>query len=568
MDLTSVADHAVGSPTRSAALAAGLLREAGVAGTAEADHRVRAASGGYTVDCAVGWAGPVALPLSSEDDVQAACGIMAVHGRRTGTPTALCVPYTSTAAGVLAAQGVLAALIDQHRGGHTSHVTTSAAQAALLTIGQYLATATTDDPDHRPSDGDIGTGGKPPLFPAADGGREAPPFTAADGVRFEVETFEAEDWQRFWTALGAEPTAIRHGWRPFQSRYATATCPLPDDLARAASRHPFEVVHAAGAATGMSVVALRNDPTGTTGPTWRVTPLAVSGRPSPDPRTGRRSPGMDLGRPWSGPQAGRPLSGLWTGMSLPGSAPLRGFRVVEATSRVQGPLAGHLLRLLGAEVIRLEPPDGDPLRGVPPMAGATSARFRALNDGKRVVRVDLRSTAGRDAVRELVADADVFLHNWAPGRDARYRLADADLVAASPDLVYAHASGWGDALGADPPKGTDFLVQAHSGLAARVWPDRVAPSLLTLTDVLGGLVCVTGVLAALLDRLRAGGPRRVDSSLLSAAGLLLRQPPRPPEPPRVPVSADLAELATDPRFAAALDRRDYTAPRSLWGFGG
>jgi crotonobetainyl-CoA:carnitine CoA-transferase CaiB-like acyl-CoA transferase len=542
MDLIPATAVPVPAPPASATpateLAAGMLGALGCECTTGPDGRLGVRYLGHAVACAVDWAGPVDVPLAGEADVQAACGIMAVHGRRVGGPAPLCVPYTATAAGVLAVQGVLAALIDRHRGGRTRRVTTSVAQAALLAVGQYLAatTAADDQDDGRDDDGRDDDDRDDDRFAAG-----GPPFVGADGVAFEIETFDAGSWQRFWAALGAAEVAVRHGWRPFLFRYATASCPLPDELFRAARRHGFGAVAAAGAGTGVSVVAVREAPTGIAEPPWRVTPLAgpVAGARPAGP--GRR-PGPDR-------------------------LPLHGFVVVEATRRLQGPLAGHLLRLLGAEVFRIEPPGGDPLRGMPPMAGDTSARYRALNDGKHLLEIDIRSAAGQRAVRGLVAGADVFLHNWAPGRAAAYRLDTGDLAAVRAGLVYAHASGWGGALGADPPKGTDYLVQAHSGLAARVWPDhRLAPSLFTLTDVLGGLVCAAGVLAGLLAVLRTGRPQRVDSSLLSAAGLLLRQPRQPPVPPRVAVRADLAELAADPRFAAALDHRRCCLVRPPWEF--
>ena len=107
--------------------------------------------------------GRLGLPLAGEADVQAACGLMHVHGRKDGGPVPLGVDYASVAAGVLASQGVLAAFIAQLRGGHASHVRTSVAEAALLTIAQYLAAATAEEEE----DG--------PLLPGG------PPFVSANG---------------------------------------------------------------------------------------------------------------------------------------------------------------------------------------------------------------------------------------------------------------------------------------------------------------------------------------------------------------------------------------------------
>jgi crotonobetainyl-CoA:carnitine CoA-transferase CaiB-like acyl-CoA transferase len=432
------------------------------------------------VDCAIEWAGPVDMPLEDEAGVQAACGIMHVHGRKSGLPEPLGVDYASVSAGVLAGQGVLAAFVGQLRGMDLHYVTTSVAQAALLSVAQYLAAATADDDWAEPM---------PP------GG---PPFTSSDGVRFEIESFDAAGWRRFWALLDAGETPTREGWQPFQYRYATATCPLPEELHHTASRSDFATLAAAATAAGISILRLRDAAESRAGgaadlPPWRIT--AIPGA----------TPGALLPRPPATAQL-----------------PLEGLVVIEACRRIQGPLAGHILRLLGARVVRIEPPGGDLLRGMPPMAGDCSARFLALNRGKDAVEIDLKSAAGRRAVLELVAQADVFVQNWAPGKAAQLELDAEHLAAVRPGLVYAYASGWGDTLGDQPPLGTDFMVQAYSGLAAMVRPsdEPPAPSLMTLTDVLGGLVCAQGVLAGLLARIRSGSGQQVDSSLLSAAAVL------------------------------------------------
>ena len=209
------------------------------------------------------------------------------------------------------------------------------------------------------------------------------------------------------------------------------------------------------------------------------------------------------------------------------------------------------------------------MRGVPPVDGGCSARFRALNRGKEVTEIDIKSPAGRERLVRLVADADVFVHNWAPGRAARLGLNAGHLLRANPRLIYARASGWGDELGAAPPLGTDFMVQAYSGLGAVVRPpgEPPAPTLMTLTDVLGGLICAQGTLAALLARGVTGAGQRVRSSLLSAARVLLDEAGKSTFPAvLIPVCTDLSDLGADPRFAAALCRDGAVYPRAPWRF--
>lgn len=445
-------------------------------------------------------AGPVDLPLTGELDVQAACGIMHVHGRRSGGPAPLGLDYASLVAGELADLGTTAVGLARDRGIPLRGVSTSLAQAALLAISQYLAAATTRD-EHREE-----------FLP---GGA---PFRSSDGVVFEIETLDPEVWQRFWTELGADRGAVSQGWRPFVQRFATATCPLPPGLPHLLAACPIARAEWAAVRTGMTLVRVADHP--------------IEGMPA-----------FVVSGEGRGHRPVAPVEAL----------PLSGLVVLESCRRVQGPLAGHLLRSLGASVLRIEPPGGDPLRWVPPMAGETSARFQALNKGKEVVEIDLTGPAGRRRLIELAAGADVFLQNWAPGKAERWSLTGHDLARARPGIVYAHASGWGTELGPEPPVGTDFVVQAHAG---------VPPSLMTIVDVFGGIVSAHGIVTAL-----ARGATRVDSSLLSAAHRLnVGARRRCDRPLTVPVCDDLAALAADPRFSGALVHDECVLVGSPWRF--
>ncbi|MFI9273041.1 CoA transferase [Kitasatospora sp. NPDC052896] len=499
------------------------------------------------IDCVIDWAGPVDLPLASEADAQAACGIAAVHGRRYGAPTPLGIDYAGAVAGVLAVQGLLAARCAGLRGAPVRGVRTSVAGAALLAVGQYLAAATADDPDRTgrpdrtaPEDTapkDTAPEGTPPESAAAD-----PPFTSRDGVRFEIESLDAGPWLEFWTRLGVDRHPIGRGWPSFQLRFSSAQCPLPPELAATAAQSDYhEIVTAAGRA-GVGIVPVREDaPAPPPTPPWQI--ARAGGRP---------------------PRPAGPIAPRTGGVRLP----LAGLVVVEMTRRLQGPLAGHLLALLGAELVRIEPLGGDPLRGVPPMAGDDSARFHALNRGKRAVEADPRAPSGRRAIRELVGDADVFLHNLAPGKAEAFGLGAPELLAVQPGLVHAWASGWGELLGPEPPVGTDYLVQARSGLAALVTPAGrpATPSLMTITDIFGGLISAEGVLAALVAREVTGHGRRVDSSLWSAATELLRTGTPPAARRTAFAAATPDEIARDSRFRSALHRDRCLLPCSPWEF--
>ncbi|NJQ13656.1 CoA transferase [Streptomyces bohaiensis] len=438
-------------------------------------HLTLAGPGFVPVEASVRWS---ERPGGAVDEAtaQAVSGIMAVHGRRHGAPRGIAADFVSTATAVLTVQGLLAALLGQARGGTTRRAATRADHAALLTVSQYLAAAAAEDSE---------------ATELAPGG---PPFTSADDVHFELETLDPGAWAAFWRALDAPAEAIRAGWRPFQFRYATACAPLPEALHHTARATSWPALRAAADSSGAQVCRLRSlreraaEDTGAT--PWSLRPAHPASH-----RPGQAAPPADL--------------------------PLAGLTVLEAGRRIQGPLAAHLLGMLGADVIRIEPPGGDPLRGMPPTCSGVSARWLALNRGKRAVEIDIKAESGRRQLLDLVSGADVFLHNWAPGKAAELGLDSDDLARVRPSLVYAYTSGWAGRL-RTPPMGTDFMVQARTGVGEAVRPEGEvpAPSLMTLLDVLGGMLGTETVLAALLLRERTGCGVRAESSLLGAADVL------------------------------------------------
>lgn len=218
-----------------------------------------------------------AADAADEATVQAATGMMHVHGRRDGAPRGLAVDYAATCASVLSVQGLLAGLLGRARGvSGAVELCTGADRAALLTLSQYLAAANAPEAE---------------AVPSAPGG---PPFTASCGTPFELEALEPGPWARFWRALGAPEDAIRAGWRPFQFRYATACAPLPEALQETARAASWARVRQAADASGAEVCALHSPaghPDSHSGGPWTVTPRDVPGG-APAGRTlpRRRSP--------------------------------------------------------------------------------------------------------------------------------------------------------------------------------------------------------------------------------------------------------------------------------------
>lgn len=195
--------------------------------------------------------------------------------------------------------------------------------------------------------------------------------------------------------------------------------------------------------------------------------------------------------------------------------PLEGIRVVEAAAFVTGPMAAMILGDLGADVIKVEPPRGDPYRRVGHKRNGTGITFFNLNRNKRSVVLDLKSEEGRDSVLELVAGADVFVCNWRPGVAADLGLADAVLADLNPRLVRLWVSGFGP----DGPLGRrpafDWLLQAQTGLAhaqgAGGRPEMVRTIVADKTTALMG---AQAVLAALVARGSDGPGRAIELAML------------------------------------------------------
>ena len=203
--------------------------------------------------------------------------------------------------------------------------------------------------------------------------------------------------------------------------------------------------------------------------------------------------------------------------------PLQGMRVLELGQLVAGPQAGMLLGWFGAEVIKVEPPGGDPLRTWRTLHDGTSVWWRGLARNKRLVCLDLRTAAGQEAVRRLVPHCDVVVENLRPGRLESWGLGPDVLQGLRPDLILCRVSGYGqDGPLRDQP-GYASVAEARGGLRALTGVPG-APTVranLSLGDTLAGLQAAFGIALALLHRERGGGGQTVDVSLLESVFSLL-----------------------------------------------
>lgn len=234
--------------------------------------------------------------------------------------------------------------------------------------------------------------------------------------------------------------------------------------------------------------------------------------------------------------------------------PLEGIRVLEIASMIFGPLAGQYLGDMGAEVIKLEPPEGDLTRAIGPRRSPKmGAFFLTSNRSKRSIVVDLKKPEGRDILQRLVGKTDVLLHSMRTSAANRLGLDYATLAANHPALVYCHVTGFSD----DGPYGGrpayDDIIQAASGLAMMQkvinGEPRYVPTI--IADKISGVHAAYAIVLALMHQLRTGEGQQVDVSMfetMTAFNMLEHQWGHAFEPP-------IGPMGYEPVITAA--RRPY-----------
>jgi crotonobetainyl-CoA:carnitine CoA-transferase CaiB-like acyl-CoA transferase len=200
--------------------------------------------------------------------------------------------------------------------------------------------------------------------------------------------------------------------------------------------------------------------------------------------------------------------------------PLDGVRVVDLTTFLSGPVATRTLAELGADVVRVEPPRGDPTRAGKAMrpGDPPSEFYVALHRDRRSVVLDLKNDAGRSVLRDLVATSDVLLENFSPGVTARLGVTYEDLAPVNPRLVYCTITGFGPDGPSSQQPATDGAVQAFGGaLELTGEPGSFGvPLPIPVADLVAGATAAQGVLAALVERARTGIGTHVDVSMVEA----------------------------------------------------
>jgi crotonobetainyl-CoA:carnitine CoA-transferase CaiB-like acyl-CoA transferase len=213
------------------------------------------------------------------------------------------------------------------------------------------------------------------------------------------------------------------------------------------------------------------------------------------------------------------------------TAPLAGVKVVELARILAGPWAGQLLSDLGAEVTKVESPEGDDTRRWgPPFiereGDRSAAYFHCCNRGKRSVIADFRTPEGQDAVRKLVAEADVLIENFKVDGLKKYGLDYESLREVNPRLVYCSITGFGQDGPYAARAGYDYIIQGMSGLMSVTGSPEGQPMKVgvAVTDIFTGLYASNAILAALYQRDRTGRGQQVDLALFDVAvGVMANQ---------------------------------------------
>jgi CoA:oxalate CoA-transferase len=265
-------------------------------------------------------------------------------------------------------------------------------------------------------------------------------------------------------------------------------------------------------------------------------------------------------------------------------APLQGIRVLDFSIMLAGPYCARLLADVGAEVVKIEPPEGDDMRLRTPLRDGHSAYFGQLNAGKKSLALDLKNAEAIRLVHRLAAEADIVVENFRPGVMDRLGLGYEALRKINPRLIYCSISGYGQS-GPDAERAAyAMIVHAESGFDRSLMRyagdrDRPAAGAIFVADVLGGIFGFSAIQTALVQRVRTNEGQRIDVALMDCMLNLLvyelqeaQFPIRAPRPTYGPVRAsdgDLLiapvtarnfaalcqvtgqrELASDPRFNA------------------
>ncbi len=200
---------------------------------------------------------------------------------------------------------------------------------------------------------------------------------------------------------------------------------------------------------------------------------------------------------------------------------LKGIKILDLSRVLAGPFCTMILGDLGAEVIKVESPNGgdDTRKWGPPFKQKVSAYYLCANRNKKSVTIDLKSAQGIEQIKELVSEADVVINNFKSGTMEKFGLSYKTLSLINPKIIYCSITGFGETGPYKDMAGYDFIIQAMSGLMSITGTDNSGPQKLgvAIVDVLTGLYAAIGIQAALIEREQSSKGQKIDLSLYDSA---------------------------------------------------
>ena len=468
---------------------------------------------------AFGSSGPLSTlsgSAATDAQVQALTGVMECTGTSDGPPRAVALPLIEQLAGIYAAAGVLAAL-RQRREGLPSPVEIALYDVAFSAMTSFLAPAMSGEPGPAATRvGNRHTMAAPwNVYRAHDGwvllcagndeqwqrlcslmhgpGHQPPAHLAKNAARVS-DAEEVDAMVQAWTSARSIDDCV--ALLLAQGIPCGPVAPLDGYPREANLQHRHMVVDAVDPASG-SGIKLPGSP-------FRMT------RTPGQVLTSVSAKDADRARVKALVRIPEPLSRR----DAPTRLPLAGIRVLEIGHYTTAPVASRLLAALGAEVIKVEPPEGEAVRRWPPTRNGQGVFFTFQNADKQSLALDMASAEGRKTLLQLVSKSDVLIENLRPGALARKGYGHEHMLALNPRLVYCSISGFGlDSLYEGRPA-FDTVIQAMSGLMdlTRIngMPLKTGPS---MADVMGAAFGMTAVLAALESRQHTGNGQYLDLSM-------------------------------------------------------
>lgn len=467
---------------------------------------------------AFGQSGPLSGQPYDDAMIQALCGVAHTTGFEDGPPVTLQVPLLEYSTGTYGAAAIVAALAARDQTGGGQHIDMALYDSGVNSLATFL-------PAH--------FGGKAPMRVGNQHAMCAPwnAFQASDGWVLLCSASNPP-WQRLCDVMGQPELATDPKFSELTGRMDNrdeVNQIVQDWVGQHSVAQSTELLMAANVACG-PILRMEDgdrDPNLKLRGMIREIPDPASGGTTRVPGTllraesGRGQTGDHVPQPGEANDAARKMAAVVTDDAGQGDAselPLKGLRVLEIGQYTTAPLSSRHLATLGAEVVKIEPPEGDAARSWLPHNGDLSIFFVMSNAGKTSLAIDLKSDEGKAIFTDLLASADILLENLKPGSLDRLGFGWPQLSAINPRLIYCAISGFGAASAYQERPAFDTVVQAMAGLMhANSFEGTPLKSGVSACDFMGGEVGLYFVLAALRNRERTGKGDFIDVSMQDVA---------------------------------------------------